>query len=134
MSALKTLTLLLALGGYQLAHAEQPLKSNELSPLELARGIEIFQFHCARCHGKTAEGDGRFAVIYRRLHSNLPSNFTMGYFASRPADYLKTIIENGGEANKRSKYMPPFQDALSSVEIDLLARLIQKTGADRRFP
>jgi mono/diheme cytochrome c family protein len=105
-----------------------------LNKTELSQGLEIFHFHCSRCHGRTAEGDGRFAIIYRRLHSSLPSNFTMGYFESRPAAYLKTIISDGGEANQRSKYMPPFGDALNSREIDLLVKIIQKTGADKKLP
>ncbi len=105
-----------------------------LNKADLQKSLEVFQYHCARCHGKTAEGNGRFAVIYRRLHSSLPSNFTMGYFATRPSSYLKAIISNGGEDNLRSKYMPPFKDALSDKEINMLVKLIQKKGADRRFP
>ena len=84
-----------------------------------------YQKYCARCHGETGDGEGRFAVLYRRIHAELPSDFTVGYFKTRPLDYLISIIEKGGKANQRGRFMPAYKDKLSDDEIKNLALVIQ---------
>lgn len=75
-------------------------------------GQQIFDTRCVLCHGKFAEGDGRMSKL---LKDPPPADLT----ASRmPEQYLKQIIEQGGEAMGRSKHMPPWGDQLSESEID----------------
>ncbi len=91
------------------------------------RGKKLFTTYCARCHGKHADGEGRMVKrLYRKLKTQLPSNFTLGIYADRPAQYLHKIITHGGENNAMSKYMPPFGEELSDENIDDLVHFIKK--------
>lgn len=95
---------------------------------QFERGEKLFATYCSRCHGKKADGEGRMVKrLYRRLKTQLPSNFTLGIYADRPAEYLHKIITNGGENHSMSKYMPPFGEELSAGEIDDLVHFIKKT-------
>jgi len=98
---------------------------------DAARGETLYQAYCARCHGPEADGNGRMAVLYRRLAAPKPSNFTVDYFAGRPEAYLRKIILEGGERHGRSKYMPPFQGELGEQQVaDLIAFIRQKALED----
>lgn len=93
------------------------------------RGEKLFTTYCARCHGKNADGEGRMVKrLYRKLKTQLPSNFTLGIYADRPAEYLHKIIRYGGENNAMSKYMPPFGEELSDENIDDLVHFIKKAS------
>ena len=95
------------------------------------RGETLYQDYCARCHGPKADGNGRMAVLYRRLFAPKPSDFTVGYFAERPEAYLRKIILEGGERHGRSKYMPPFQGELGEQQVaDLIAFIREKATQD----
>ncbi|HEX22255.1 MAG TPA: cytochrome c [Chromatiales bacterium] len=92
------------------------------------RGEKLFSTYCVRCHGKNADGEGRMVKrLYRKLKTQLPSNFTLGIYSDRPAEYLHKIITNGGENHSMSKYMPPFGEELSAKNIDDLVHFIRKT-------
>lgn len=96
-----------------------------------ARGETLYQTYCARCHGPKADGNGRMAVLYRRLFAPKPSDFTVGYFAIRPETYLRKIILEGGERHGRSKYMPPFQGELGDQQVaDIIAFIREKATQD----
>ncbi len=91
------------------------------------RGQKLFTTYCSRCHGENADGEGRMVKrLYRRLKTQLPSNFTLGIYADRPAEYLRKIIANGGENHSMSKYMPPFGEELSAENIDDLVHFVKK--------
>lgn len=110
------------------------ISANDNRAADIAAGKETFMAYCAKCHGKKADGDGRLAVLYRRLLEPKPSDFRVGYFEYRPAAYLRKIITDGGEAHSRSKYMPPFQGELSDEAIEQLILFIQETGKRRQVP
>lgn len=75
-------------------------------------GKDVYDTRCVLCHGRYGEGDGRMSKL---LKDPPPFDLT----ASRvPEDYLKAIINKGGEAMGRSKHMPPWSDQLSEKEVD----------------
>ena len=95
--------------------------------VQYERGKKLFTTYCTRCHGKNADGEGRMVKrLYRKLKTQLPSNFTLGIYSDRPAKYLRKIITSGGENNSMSKYMPPFGEELSDENIDDLVHFIKK--------
>ena len=90
-------------------------------------GKKTFGRYCAKCHGKGADGEGRMARLYRKLQTQLPSNFTIGVYLSRPDIYLREVISKGGAASAMSQYMPPFGEELSHEQIDNLVHFIKRT-------
>lgn len=101
---------------------------------ELKKTAKIYKIYCSKCHGKQGKGDGRMNKLYIKLRINAPSNFTVGYFEHRSSAYLKRIIREGGEANHRSKHMPPFKDELTDKQINSLVKLIRLAGKSRSLP
>jgi len=84
----------------------------------------VFQRNCAKCHGRTAEG-------HRFGGPSLVSPKTTG----TPADKLREIIANG-KGHMPKFRMPKFGDKLTSEEIDMLVRQIQRAhqGTSARSP
>lgn len=113
--------------------AGQSFAAESFNDSEWKQASKIYKRYCAKCHGKTAHGDGRMIPIYLRKQVKLPTDFTVGYFEDRPADYLRKVIAKGGQPNKRSEYMPPFEEELSKQEIELMVRLIKIIGQDREY-
>ncbi|HEC19092.1 MAG TPA: c-type cytochrome [Gammaproteobacteria bacterium] len=96
----------------------------------LLEGKKLFTQYCAKCHGKNADGEGRMTIrLYRKKFMQLPSNFTTGVFKDRPDEYLRKIINDGGEAHAMSKYMPPFSDELTHDEVNKLIAYIRQTAS-----
>jgi len=125
MSNPRILTLALMLSAAMPVASAQPEPNTEA---QYERGKKLFMTYCARCHGKDADGEGRMVKrLYRKLKTQLPSNFTLGIYSNRPAEYLHKIITNGGENHSMSKYMPPFGEELSTENIDDLVHFIKKT-------
>ncbi|MDH5257924.1 MAG: cytochrome c [Gammaproteobacteria bacterium] len=132
---LKHIALLIALNFtmISLSYSAETAEVN-ITADELKVATKIYKTYCSKCHGKTGKGDGRMNRLYIKLQINAPSNFTIGYFEDRPAEYLKRLIRDGGEKNSRGKHMPPFAEELSDEKIDLLVKLIQETGKLRSMP
>ncbi len=72
---------------------------------EASRGEKVYRFKCAKCHGKTGQGDGPMA----KLLTPAPANFSAkGFFDSRSdADLKKSILE-------AKPPMPSFQAEVDS--------------------
>jgi len=78
--------------------------------MRLGRGI--YQGRCTLCHGKQGEGDGKMARI---IKDPPPFNLTLSRV---PDNYLRKIINKGGQAVGRSPRMPPWGTDLSENEIE----------------
>ncbi|HEB92851.1 MAG TPA: cytochrome c [Gammaproteobacteria bacterium] len=111
--------------------AAQPLASTQAKADAAAqheREEKLSTTYCAHRYGKDTDGeDHMLKRLYRKLKTRLPSNFTLGIYANRPAEYLHKIIRYGGGNNAMSKYMPPFGEGLSDKNIDDLVHFIKKT-------
>ena len=99
-----------------------------MAPLVMAAGdasagAKIFADKCARCHGKTAKGDG--PDLKRLQSATSPDDWTDKDTNQGLADdFITSMITRGGKANGKSRIMPAFGDKLSPPQIqDLIAFL-----------
>jgi cytochrome c oxidase cbb3-type subunit 3 len=81
-------------------------------------GRETFAQRCALCHGVNGEGDGRMARV---IKDPPPFDLTKSVM---PEDYLRLIINKGGESIARSPQMPPWIDQLSQQEVTAVINYI----------
>lgn len=87
------------------------------SGFAVQHGRGLFDTYCVPCHGANRDGCGPRAKLY----DPRPANLTM---SRRSADYKTSIITGGGAFVGRSRYMPPWGQALSQQDIgDLVAYL-----------
>ncbi len=94
---------------------------------------QLFQRHCAVCHGSTGKPDPNNPA-FRQL-GILPANFTDPLFNSRePSKDWFMVIKHGGAALGRSEIMPAFKDTLNDNEIWLLISYIKTLAGDHAYP
>jgi len=86
-------------------------KFNPLSATQdnLRAGAELYQAHCASCHGAEGYGDGKAGKDLQPPPSNLAVLMQMGMMARD--EYLYWTIAEGGTALNTN--MPAFKDTLS---------------------
>ncbi len=72
----------------------------------LARGKDIYDIHCAICHGKNGRGDGKVGKKYMS-----PTDLTSDYIRKLPDGVAYFIITKGG-VNEDDE-MPGYGDAMS---------------------
>lgn len=90
--------------------------------LKLGRGV--FQGRCSLCHGTFGHGDGKMARI---IKDPPPYDLTKSFV---PEQYVRLIIETGGEQMGRSARMPPFGGDLSETEIESVVMFLQTLRED----
>lgn len=81
-------------------------------------GEHLYATRCVLCHGKSATGDGRMAKV---IKSPPPANLIT---SKADLNYIKKIVEHGGQAMGRSPQMPPWGDQFSESEIESIALYI----------
>ena len=81
-----------------------------VAPSEKAGRI-LFRNYCALCHGRFGEGNGKMARI---INDPPPFNLTLSRV---PPEYIRQMVQRGGEAMNRSPRMPPFETQLSENEM-----------------
>lgn len=82
------------------------------TPSTIAEGRDIYERHCANCHGGDGMGDGDFA------NALSPSPALLAYMIRRPIavdEYLLWSVSDGGTAF--GSKMPAFKDKLTRDEI-----------------
>lgn len=93
------------------------------TPVNLAKGKQIFETTCSPCHGMNGTGDG--TVVHLLQHK--PADLLTGVSKNLPDGYIYGYIRNGGI------WMPAYDDAMSSNErwqVVLYVREMQrKSGA-----
>ena len=84
-------------------------------------GARIFAANCARCHGRTAKGDGPDLVKLQSAVS--PDDWTDKQSNQELTDsFIVAMITKGGKANGKSRIMPAFGNKLNMQQVqDLLA-------------
>jgi cytochrome c oxidase cbb3-type subunit 3 len=73
------------------------------------RGATVYRTYCTLCHGERGDGVARAGKLYRNL------NLTI---TPRPRAFYERIVRKGGEAVGVSPFMPPWQDELSTEQIE----------------
>jgi mono/diheme cytochrome c family protein len=107
---LKTLPLATVVGFFSVVITAVSAQTPPLD--ETLAANQVFQKHCAKCHGKTAEG----------RHFGGPS-LVAKTVAATSAEELRSIITNG------KGRMPKYAGKLTAEEIDALVRQITASNA-----
>ena len=81
-------------------------------------GEQLYATRCVLCHGKDAKGTGRMAKM---IKDPPPANLLNDKL---DVNYIKKIVELGGEKMGRSPAMPPWGDQFSENEIESIALYI----------
>lgn len=120
-----------AMAGYLKALPQRPLghaKAAAAPPAERL-GAEIYEQHCASCHGKQGQGE---PGIYPALAGNRAVTMEPG------VNVLRTILQGGfapaTAAHPRPFGMPPFAVALSDAEIAAVASHVRQQWGNRASP
>lgn len=95
----KTLVLCLAFVGVQVAHAEDDAA--------VARGKELYETHCIKCHGATGDGKGKLASSL----DHAPTPFNVKAKLADDAKFIKATLK-GGKAVDESADMKAFESKL----------------------
>jgi mono/diheme cytochrome c family protein len=103
-------------------------KINPLSPTpdNLQAGANLYQTHCAQCHGADGYGDGPAGKNLQPPPSNLGVLMQMGMMARD--EYLYWTIAEGGTALNTA--MPAFKNTLSENDIWQLILHLRRLGSN----
>lgn len=120
-----------AMAGYLKALPQRPLvhaKAAAAPPAERL-GTEVYEQHCASCHGKQGQGE---PGIYPALAGNRAVTMEPG------VNVLRTILQGGfapaTAAHPRPFGMPPFAVALSDAEIAAVASHVRQQWGNTASP
>ncbi|MDJ0958804.1 MAG: c-type cytochrome [Arenicellales bacterium] len=83
---------------------------------ELGQGKNIYQIHCALCHGKTGEG---------YIADNAPALSNQDFLASVSDQFLWRSIANGRPGTPMAAHAERYNGPLKDAEIDLLVTLMR---------
>lgn len=92
------------------------------------QGKILFEYNCSLCHGKSGKGDGRMRKI---INNPPPANLIASVTKS---EYMKIIIQQGGQKVGRSPQMPPWKEELTDNEIDAIIRYILDKRESTKSP
>ena len=83
---------------------------------ELTQGKDIYQIHCALCHGESGEG---------YVADNAPALANQDFLASVSDQFLWRSIANGRPGTPMAAHAKRYNGPLENAEIDLLVNLIR---------
>lgn len=89
---------------------------------ENERARYLFGLHCVVCHGETGDGDGPTALSL----DPRPRDFSDERIMRERTDrQLFRVIREGGPAEGKSVWMPPWREILSDDDIRGLVRFVR---------
>lgn len=102
-------------------------------PISAARGAQVYEDHCALCHGLGGKGDGPRSAFFQAGQQYI-ADLTNGDFVNgRDAQLLQSIREGLQRFPEPSYVMPQFKYILSDEEIrSALAYIKTLPGKDRK--
>ena len=110
------------------AQAVPPREQSPIQPVEYyrdVRGAIVYRTYCVLCHGAKADGKGRAA----RHYSPPPADLT----TSQASDaYKELIVRKGGAAVGRSQYMPPWEQELTTEQIEDVVHYLRVINVESR--
>lgn len=110
------------------ASTAPPREQAAVQPVEYyrdVRGAIVYKTYCVLCHGAKGDGKGRAARHYTPPPADL--------VASQASDaYKELIIRKGGAAVGRSQYMPPWEQELTTEQIEDVIHYLRMINADRQ--
>lgn len=101
--------------------------ARNLDPAQLARGGELFQQHCAQCHGRQAEGAPNWRTRLANGRFPPPPLNGSGHAWHHPASELKQVIIFGRNE------MPSWNGKLGRQDVDDLVAWFQSRWPDEIY-
>ena len=98
------------------AAGPRPTEQHARGNFELAQGKNIYQTHCALCHGKTGEG---------YIADNAPALANQDFLVSVSDRFLWRSIANGRPGTPMAAHAKRYNGPLEDFDIDLLVSLIR---------
>mgnify|MGYP002622986641 CR=1 FL=1 len=116
------------------ADVGNPEIDSGLPPLDnevVARGAELYQAHCASCHGNDLSGEDDWRVAKEDGSYPAPPHDSSGHTWHHPDDVLLEIIRDGSDAPQSR--MPTFGEKLSDEEILAIIEFLKSSwGPEER--
>ncbi len=106
----------------QAAASQGALLPRDSNEAKVFRGGLVYSNYCVTCHGLNADGNGRAA----RLYDPKPANLRL---SDKNDTYFGLIIRLGGEAMKRSQFMPPWGEELTDEQTNDLVAYLRSINA-----
>lgn len=100
-----------------------PLVFDKLPEFRVTKGEVLYSRYCMFCHGQTGEGDGLNAFSIPVKPFNLSNPELMD---QKTDEELEKVVLHGGASQGLSKYMPPFGNTLSDLQVKYLIDFIRK--------
>ncbi len=107
-----------------------PAIERNTHPEVIKAGAQLFQTHCAQCHGEMAEGDPQWRKPGVDGRYPAPPLNGSGHAWHHPTSWLKEIIRNGSQPQGN---MPAWQEVLSDEEIDAVVAWFQAQWPDQVY-
>lgn len=89
----------------------------DATALHLARGAELYQLHCASCHGADGEGQPNWKVAGEDGSLPAPPHDASGHTWHHADAQLLEIIARGGTVYMPESQMPAFEGILTADEM-----------------
>lgn len=103
-------------------------------PVTLATGEQVYQRHCAECHGTGLQGETNWPNPNPDGTMSAPPHSVLGYTWTRSDQEIYQIIMNGGseiaEALGGEGRMPAFDDVLTDAEVWAVMAYIKESWPD----
>ena len=103
------------------------------NPTQVAHGKQLYETHCASCHGAKLEGQANWRQRLPNGRFPAPPHDESGHTWHHPDAILFDITKNGLEPHAPPGYqsdMPAFRDSLSDDDIRAVLAYIKSTWSD----
>ncbi len=111
--------------------ADTGVKVNRtIDTAQVARGKVLFEQHCARCHGESAQGNAQWRVLNPDGTFPPPPLDSTGHAWHHSHDWLHEVIITGTEPQG---HMPAWGGKLSDQQIDDIIAWFQSLWSDEVY-
>lgn len=101
-------------------------------PPSVARGEQVYNDHCALCHGLHGKGDGPRSAFFQPNVQFIPDLTLAAYLQGRDAQLLENIRQGLRRLPEPAYIMPQFKYILSEEEIKSALMYIKTLPAQAR--
>jgi mono/diheme cytochrome c family protein len=102
---------------------------------QIAIGRNLYQVHCAICHGRNLEGQPQWQRRMSNGHMPAPPHDGSGHTWHHADDVLIGITKSGLKPYAGEDYesdMPAFENTLSDADVEAIWSFVKSTWPDRQ--
>ena len=99
------------------------------TPVDVAKGKEIFTAQCAMCHGAMGKGDGIAAAALKPKPRDLSDP---KYMAGLKNDYIRMLLKKGGASVGKSPLMPALGAAMTDEQLTNVIAFVRSLSAEKK--